>query len=206
MTGGDPGVDLDWLVDWLRAGHVRYVRLRIGGTEVVYTRDGPATAAGTGGTATAAGAPAARTARVAAPAPDRHGAAAPPPATSDPAPAPPAAPPDGAPGAPPDRAPGAPPDGGLDGHGDLDVLAPMVGIFHHAPAPGAPPYVVPGQQVVATTTVGLMESMKIFTAVPAGAAGTVVAVLVPNGQGVDKGQPLVRLLRGAVTGGEGGGS
>lgn len=48
MTGGDPGVDLDWLVDWLRAAQVRHVRLRIGGTEVVYTRDAPRPRAPTG--------------------------------------------------------------------------------------------------------------------------------------------------------------
>ncbi len=189
MTGADPGVDLDWLVAWLRAGHVRHVRLRIGGTEVVYTRDDPAAAAG---------APAARAERAAAPVRDGHGAAARQPAASD---TPPASSP-----ASPEGAPDGQPDGAPDGHGDLDVVAPMVGIFHHAPAPGTPPYVVPGQQVVDTTTVGLMESMKIFTAVPAGTAGTVVAVLVPNGQAVDKGQPLVRLLRGPATGGEGGGT
>jgi biotin carboxyl carrier protein len=41
--------------------------------------------------------------------------------------------------------------------------------------------------------VGLVEAMKLFTAVEAGVAGTVVEVLVANGDYVEFEQPLMRI-------------
>lgn len=68
------------------------------------------------------------------------------------------------------------------------LLAPMVGIFHHADPPL--PYaadVRPGQ------VIGYIESMKLMNDVVAEEGGRVTDVLVEDGAPVDYGQPLFRL-------------
>jgi len=68
------------------------------------------------------------------------------------------------------------------------LLAPMVGIFHHADPPL--PYtaaVRPGQ------VIGYIESMKLMNDVVAEESGRVTDVLVEDGAPVDYGQPLFRL-------------
>jgi acetyl-CoA carboxylase biotin carboxyl carrier protein len=71
------------------------------------------------------------------------------------------------------------------------VRAPMLGTFYHAPAPGEPPYVVPGDLVREDDTIGLIDVMKLFTQIPAGVAGRVVEVVAQNGALVEYGQVLV---------------
>lgn len=73
------------------------------------------------------------------------------------------------------------------------VPAPMIGVFYRSPAPGQPPYVEAGSVVEATTTVGLVEVMKLMCPVVAGVAGTVVAFDVADGQQVEFGQTLARI-------------
>ncbi len=70
------------------------------------------------------------------------------------------------------------------------IPAPMVGTFYPAPQPGAPPFVSPGDRVEPDTTVGLIEVMKVFTAVTAGVAGTIEEALAGEAQGVEYGEPL----------------
>jgi acetyl-CoA carboxylase biotin carboxyl carrier protein len=73
------------------------------------------------------------------------------------------------------------------------VTAPVAGTFYRAPAPGAKAFVEVGQRVVATDPVCLIEVMKLFQSIPAGAAGTVVQVLVADATPVRQGQPLVAI-------------
>lgn len=73
------------------------------------------------------------------------------------------------------------------------VRAPLLGTFYRAPQPGAPPFVEVGTQVDEETTVGLLEAMKLFTAVHASARGVVEEVLVENAALVEYGQPLLRI-------------
>ncbi len=80
-----------------------------------------------------------------------------------------------------------------DSAGLVVVTAPMIGIFYCAPEPGADPYITVGSLVQKDTTVGLVEAMKLFTAVEAGIDGTVEEILVANGDYVEYGQPLVRV-------------
>lgn len=70
------------------------------------------------------------------------------------------------------------------------VKAPFAAIFYRSPSPGAAPFVQPGQAVTADETVCLIEVMKLFQSVSAGAAGRVIRVLVEDGQQVAEGQPL----------------
>ena len=102
------------------------------------------------------------------------------------APAPPASPaaapqPEPAPGKRPRR---ATPDG------LIAIPAPMVGTFYPAPSPGAEPFVSPGDRVEPDTTVGLIEVMKVFTAVAAGVTGIVEEALAGEAEGVEYGAPL----------------
>lgn len=73
------------------------------------------------------------------------------------------------------------------------IESPMVGTFYSASSPDAPPFVQPGSAVRADTTVCVIEAMKVFTDIPAGLAGTIVEILVKNGQPVEYGQPLFRI-------------
>jgi len=70
------------------------------------------------------------------------------------------------------------------------IAAPMVGTFYRAPEPGADPFVEVGSRIDADTTVGLVEVMKVFTAIPAGANGTISEIKVDNAQFVEKGAVL----------------
>ena len=75
-----------------------------------------------------------------------------------------------------------------DGH---SVKAPSLGLFWRSPQPGAPEFVVIGQEVDAEDTVGIVEVMKLMNHVKAGVSGTVVAIEPDNGQMVEFGQLLV---------------
>jgi acetyl-CoA carboxylase biotin carboxyl carrier protein len=74
--------------------------------------------------------------------------------------------------------------------GLLTVTAPLLGTFYVAPEPGAPPFTHVGATVTEDTTVGLIEVMKVFNSVRAGAKGTIVEVVAQNGQFVEYGQTL----------------
>ena len=65
------------------------------------------------------------------------------------------------------------------------VKAPMVGTFYVSANPESPPYVKVGQAVKAGDTLGIIEAMKMFNQIEADVSGTVVAILVNNGQPVE---------------------
>jgi acetyl-CoA carboxylase biotin carboxyl carrier protein len=75
----------------------------------------------------------------------------------------------------------------------VTVSAPTLGTFYCASRPDLPPYVQVGSVVDTESTVGLIEAMKVFTGVSAGVNGTVVEILVENGDFVEYGQPLFRV-------------
>lgn len=75
-----------------------------------------------------------------------------------------------------------------------DVVTPMVGTFYVAPEPGAAPFVQVGDRVEAGQPVGIVEAMKLMNPVPAERSGEVMEVLVGDGEPVEFGQPLVRIL------------
>jgi acetyl-CoA carboxylase biotin carboxyl carrier protein len=78
--------------------------------------------------------------------------------------------------------------------GGVVVHAPTVGHYYHRPDPGSPPFVTAGATVEVGATLGLIEVMKMFNAVPAPVAGRVHAVLVEDGAFVEHGQPLLVIL------------
>jgi acetyl-CoA carboxylase biotin carboxyl carrier protein len=70
------------------------------------------------------------------------------------------------------------------------VRAPMVGTFYASAAPDKPPFVTEGQQVKAGDTLGIIEAMKMFNPIEAEVSGTVLKVIVENGQPVEFDEPL----------------
>ena len=70
------------------------------------------------------------------------------------------------------------------------VTAPMVGTFYASQNPESPPFVKIGQKVKAGDTLGIIEAMKMFNQIEADVAGTVLAVLVENGQPVEFDEPM----------------
>ena len=70
------------------------------------------------------------------------------------------------------------------------ITSPMVGTFYAAPSPDSPPYVKEGDKVQEETVVCIVEAMKLMNEIEAEVKGSIVEVLVENGQLVEYGQPL----------------
>jgi len=70
------------------------------------------------------------------------------------------------------------------------MRAPMVGTFYASSSPEADLFVTLGQQVTEGETMCIIEAMKMFNQIEAETSGTVVAILVENGQPVEFDQPL----------------
>ena len=73
------------------------------------------------------------------------------------------------------------------------IVAPMLGTFYRAPAPGEAPFVDVGSAVEPDTIVGIIEVMKMMNSVHAGVAGTIAEVCAENGEPVEYGAPLFRV-------------
>lgn len=74
------------------------------------------------------------------------------------------------------------------------VKAPMVATFYRSAKPGAPPFVEVGDTVAAGDVLCILEAMKMMNEIEAEFGGKVAEVLVENGQPVQFGQPLFRIV------------
>lgn len=70
------------------------------------------------------------------------------------------------------------------------IKAPMVGTFYRCASPGAPSFVEVGKTIKPGDTLCIIEAMKLLNEIEAEVAGTVLEILVENGQPVEYGQPL----------------
>lgn len=75
--------------------------------------------------------------------------------------------------------------------GVVVVRAPMIGTFYRAPSPASPPFTSVGAAVKSDDTVCLIEVMKLFNTIKAGAAGKVVRILAQNAATVQKDEALL---------------
>jgi acetyl-CoA carboxylase biotin carboxyl carrier protein len=75
------------------------------------------------------------------------------------------------------------------------IKSPFVGTFYGSPSPGKPNYVKVGDKVRAGQPLCVLEAMKIMNEIQAEAKGTIVEILVENGQPVEYGQKLFRLKK-----------
>ena len=71
------------------------------------------------------------------------------------------------------------------------VASPMVGTAYLGSAPGARPFVEIGSRVKAGETLIIIEAMKTMNQIPAPRSGTVLQILVEDGQPVEYGEPLM---------------
>jgi len=106
----------------------------------------------------------------------------------------PAAPETKAPAAPVAAAP-APAASATNGEeaGFAYVKSPMVGTFYRSPSPDSPAFADISTKVEDKTVVCIIEAMKIMNEIQAETKGTVVEVLVENGQPVEYGQRLFKV-------------
>ena len=70
------------------------------------------------------------------------------------------------------------------------VKSPMVCTLYRAPNPEADPFVTVGSTVKVGDTLCIIEAMKLMNEIESEFAGTVVEILVENGQPIEYGQPL----------------
>jgi acetyl-CoA carboxylase biotin carboxyl carrier protein len=73
------------------------------------------------------------------------------------------------------------------------IKSPMVGTFYRAASPESKPFSDIGTKVTETSVVCIIEAMKIMNEIQAEAKGTVLEVLVENGQPVEYGQRLFKI-------------
>ncbi len=76
------------------------------------------------------------------------------------------------------------------------VKSPMVGTFYSSPAPDQPVYVAPGKKIKDGDVLCIVEAMKLMNEIKSEIAGTVLEVMVKNGQPVEFDQPLFKIQKG----------
>lgn len=100
--------------------------------------------------------------------------------------------------APTAEAPGATPEPAAEEPVETDplveVTSPMVGTLYRAPAPDADPYVQVGDRVSVGQTLCILEAMKLMNELEAEISGIIKEIRVDNGEPVEYGQVLFRIL------------
>jgi acetyl-CoA carboxylase biotin carboxyl carrier protein len=76
------------------------------------------------------------------------------------------------------------------------VKSPMVGTFYRSPSPESKPFAETGTKVTETSVVCIIEAMKIMNEIQAEVKGTILELLVENGQPVEYGQRLYKVKQG----------
>jgi len=76
------------------------------------------------------------------------------------------------------------------------ITSPFVGTFYRAPSPDAPAFVENGQVVRKGQVVCIVEAMKLMNEIEAETDGKIAEILVKNGDHVEYGQNLFRLVKG----------
>jgi acetyl-CoA carboxylase biotin carboxyl carrier protein len=87
----------------------------------------------------------------------------------------------------------APASPGGDEAGFAYVKSPMVGTFYRSPSPDSPPFVDTNSKIEEKSVVCIIEAMKIMNEIQAEVKGTIVELLVENGQPVEYGQRLFKV-------------
>ena len=76
----------------------------------------------------------------------------------------------------------------------MEQKSPLVGTVYLAPQAGAEPFVKAGDRVKKGDVLCIVESMKMFNNIEAEYVGTIEEICVDNGQIVEFGQTLARIL------------
>lgn len=76
----------------------------------------------------------------------------------------------------------------------VHITAPIVGTAYFAPSPSDPSFVKIGDKIDKNTVVCIIEAMKVMNEVKAGISGTIAELLCENGQPVEFGTKLFRII------------
>lgn len=74
------------------------------------------------------------------------------------------------------------------------ISSPLVGTFYAAPAEDAEAFVKAGDVVKKGQVLAIVEAMKLMNEIESEYDGTIAEILVENGQMVEYGQPLFRIV------------
>ena len=74
------------------------------------------------------------------------------------------------------------------------VKSPMVGTFYSKSSPTSNPYVEIGSEVKKGTVLCIVEAMKLMNEIESEFNGKIAEVLVKDGESVEYGQPLFRIV------------
>lgn len=88
-------------------------------------------------------------------------------------------------------------DSAADETGFVYVKSPMVGTFYRSPSPENPAFVEVNTKVEEKSVVCIIEAMKIMNEIQSEVRGTVVELLVENGQPVEYGQRIFKVKVGS---------
>ncbi|NTV82397.1 acetyl-CoA carboxylase biotin carboxyl carrier protein [Chlorobaculum thiosulfatiphilum] len=75
----------------------------------------------------------------------------------------------------------------------IEIHSPIVGTFYRSPSPDSLPFVNEGDKVKAGDVLCIIEAMKLMNEIESEVSGTIVEVLVENGQPVEYNQALYRV-------------
>lgn len=74
------------------------------------------------------------------------------------------------------------------------VKSPMIGTFYAKPSPTSNPYVEVGTEVKKGDVLCIIEAMKLMNEIEAEYSGKIAEILVKDGDPVDYGKPLFRIV------------
>ena len=74
--------------------------------------------------------------------------------------------------------------------GLIESRSPIVGTFYQSSSPDAPPFVAVNDTIKKGDVLCIIEAMKLMNEIEAEVSGTIVEILVENGQAVEYDQPL----------------
>ncbi|MDB4968257.1 MAG: Biotin carboxyl carrier protein of acetyl-CoA carboxylase [Myxococcales bacterium] len=76
------------------------------------------------------------------------------------------------------------------------VTSPFVGTFYRAPSPDMAPFVDVGTRIKKGQVICIVEAMKLMNEIESEIEGSIVQLLVENGQAVEYGEPLFKIKVG----------
>lgn len=82
----------------------------------------------------------------------------------------------------------------VDFNNAREFTSPMVGVFYASPAPDAPPFVQIGSKVKKGDVLCIIEAMKLMNEITAENDGEIVDICVENGQIVEYGQTIFKMV------------
>ena len=85
-------------------------------------------------------------------------------------------------------------DPGMDFNNVKLVTSPVVGVFYAAPSPDREPFVSVGSRVHEGDTLCIIEAMKLMNEITAECDGEIVDVCAVNGDVVEFGQTLFKII------------